>query len=173
MSKAFFARKAINVNELKGITAQECGKSEFVIEKIIELPIDKWEYFKENLLDDFDFISNNIELMFIDINRVWHVLLVKAEDSVESILVEAEGYEWARYSSYIPDCTELIADYSKYNISDEVVRQILEIRSGAKFNMFSLIDIQQEALEKGFIELAILIAENPKEYSRFILTGQR
>jgi len=173
MSKAFFARKAVNIDELKSRTGQERDKSEFVIEKIIELPINQWEHFKENLLDDFDFISNNAEFQYIDTNRLWHCIGIMADGGSDIIIGNCEGYHYLRYSSYIPDCTELIAEHKNYILSDKVIEQIIFIKNEGKFNMFSAAEVQQEAHHKNFDELYFLIEYHRKEYSKFILTGER
>jgi hypothetical protein len=65
------------------------------------------------------------------------------------------------------------AESEKYILSDKVIKQIMVIRAEARFNMFSATDIQREAFEKGFFELAVFIEEHKKEYCCFILTGKR
>ncbi len=104
MNKALFTRKAVDLEELKNRTGQERDKSYFVVEAVIELPEESFRAFADDLLSEFDFIKDNIEKMYIDNNRVWHCLLVKAEGFKDGILIEAEGYGYARYSAYCPDC---------------------------------------------------------------------
>lgn len=101
MNRALFTRKAVNLDELKCRTEQERDKKYFVIEKVIELPEDSFRTFANNLLSDFDFIKENLDKMYVDSDQIWHCLLVKAEGSKDGILVEAEGYEYARYSRYL------------------------------------------------------------------------
>ena len=173
MSKAYFARKAVNTQELKNIAGQEHELSDFVLEKIIELNLEQWEHFKENLLDDFDFISDNTDFQYVDTNGVWHCIGIMAKGGSELIIGNSEGYDYLRYSSYFPDETELIADYKKHIFPDIAVEQLLTIRSEGKHNMFATEDIKLEALEKGFDELYELLENHKREYSEFILTGQR
>jgi len=110
MNKAFFTRKAVGLEELKNRTGQERDKSYFVVEAVIELSEDNFRVFADNLLLDFDFIKDNIEKMYIDGDRIWHCLLVKALGSKDGILIEAEGYGYARYSAYCPNC-EAVAEW--------------------------------------------------------------
>ncbi|GEM_PF-333717 len=173
MNKAFFTRKAVNAEELKIRTGLEQDKSYFVIEKIIELPLDCFEHFQENLLDDFDFIEDNVELQYVDSGGVWHCIGIMADGGSDIIIGNCEGYSYLRYSSYFPDCSELITEYKKYILSDKVIEQLMEIRNEGKYNMFSVIEIQQEALRKSFDELFFFIEHHRKEYSKFILTGER
>lgn len=173
MAKAFFTRKAVNVDELKSRTGEERDKSELVIEKIIELPTDQWEHFKENLLDDFDFIEANVEFQYIDTDRVWHCIGIMEEGGNDIVCGNCESFSYLRYSTYFPDAAELIAEHKKYIMSDKVIEQVLVIRAEAKFNMFSAADIQREAFEKGFNELVVFLDKHKKEYSKFVLTGER
>lgn len=62
---------------------------------------------------------------------------------------------------------------NKQVITDEIMSQVLEIRSGGRYNMFSITDIRNEALKKGFDELYELLECNKKQYFDFILYGER
>ena len=107
MNKAWFARKAFDIDELKNMTGLESDKKCFVVEKVVELNKKEFDEFADDLTEDRDFIQENIDLMYVDPNRVWHCMLVKAKESIEGILVQAEGYSYGRYCSYIPDCREV------------------------------------------------------------------
>ena len=58
-------------------------------------------------------------------------------------------------------------------ITDTLVAQILEVRSGGAVNMLDTSGVQREANERGLYELVIFIEEHRDTYSRFILTGER
>ncbi|HWQ89509.1 MAG TPA: DUF6329 domain-containing protein [Desulfitobacteriaceae bacterium] len=100
MSRALFTRKAVDVDELKNRTGEERDKSYYVVEKVIELLAPQFQEFGDNLLQDYDFIEANIDIMYVDADRVWHCLLIKEAGSKTGILVESEGYSYARYASY-------------------------------------------------------------------------
>ena len=172
MDKALFTRKAVDVEELKRRTGEERDKVPFVIEKVIELTEDQFKEVCNNLLDDYDFLEEATDLMYVDKNGVWHVVLVKAIDGIESVITAAEGYGYFRYSSYIPDCTELLR---KLNgpITDKIFEQLMDIRSSGTCNMFDTVAVQNEAYRRGFFETVILIEEHKKEYAKFIMTGER
>ena len=55
--------------------------------------------------------------------------------------------------------------------SDTVVEQILAVRATGRVNMFSVNEVQAVAFEMEFYELVNFITDEPKRYSRFILTG--
>ena len=172
MDKALFTRKAFNVEELKRRTGEERDKVPFVIEKVIELPEDQFKEVCNNLLDDYDFLEEAVDLMYVDKNGVWHVVLVKAIDGTEAIGTNIEGYKYFRYSFYIPDCTELLR---KLNgpITDKIFDQIMDIRSSGVCNLFDTVAVQNEAYKKDYYELIVLIEENKKAYANFIMTGER
>ena len=57
-------------------------------------------------------------------------------------------------------------------MTDEIKRQILEIRASGLTNMFDVMMVQRIAFERDFYELVNYIEENRKGYVRFILTGE-
>lgn len=86
-----FRRKDIEIE------AEPC-----VVEKTVELPADLFAYFSQNLLDDYDFILENIDCMYQDKDGVNHCLLVLGEGQDDGILVESEGSSYARRSAFVP-----------------------------------------------------------------------
>ena len=99
--KACFIRKARTLTELKETTDKG---SEYVIEKTIELEPAAYREFSNYLLEDREFIEDNIREMYLDAENVRHCLLVKAKGRQDGILVEAEGYSYARYAAYCAAC---------------------------------------------------------------------
>ena len=57
-------------------------------------------------------------------------------------------------------------------MTDEIRRQILEIRASGLTNMFDVTMVQSIAFECDFYELVNYLEENRKGYVRFILTGE-
>ena len=58
-------------------------------------------------------------------------------------------------------------------MTDEVFDQILFIRSTGITNMFDVSAVLELANQFEFMELAAWLPEHRKEYSQFILTGER
>lgn len=56
-------------------------------------------------------------------------------------------------------------------MTDEIKRQILEIRASGLTNMFDVTMVQRIAFERDFYDLVNYLEENRKGYVRFILTG--
>ena len=107
MDKALFTRKAVDIDELKRRTGQEHEKNHFVIEKVVELSEKEFDEFADDLLEDKDFIRDNIESMYVDPNDIWHCILVKAKGRNDGVSIQSSGYSYVRYGSYIPDYREV------------------------------------------------------------------
>lgn len=58
-------------------------------------------------------------------------------------------------------------------MTDRIIEQILAIRASGKYNMFDRKGVQYEAYQQDYFELVVFLEEHPKEYSRFIMTGER
>ena len=79
----------------------------FVIEKTIWIPKEEFASMLGNPMEDKDFIAVNKVLMYPDFYGIYHCLLVMAEGRTDGILIESDGYDYARYASYVPDATAL------------------------------------------------------------------
>lgn len=100
-----------------------------VIETVIRLPKEEYEQFLSSPCDSYEFIEKNSKSMLMDEkNGVFYCMLVTGEGYRDGVLVEADGYPYARYASYVPDATALCYDYlSKVNgILAKAVEEIVE-----------------------------------------------
>ena len=79
-----------------------------VVEKVIELSGAEFTFFKDNLLNDYDFILENTDIMRQDENGVYHCLLVLGEGHDDGVLVESEGSFYARYSALVPNARQIL-----------------------------------------------------------------
>lgn len=95
--KAVFERKT-----------NEFPASDCVIEKLVELPKEEYLYFRNHLIQDADFIADSKDSMYVDKNSVQHCLLVLGQNSTEGILVQSEGYDYARYASLLPGARDFV-----------------------------------------------------------------
>ena len=100
-----------------------------VIETVIRLPKEEYEQFLSSPCDNYEFIEKNSKSMFMnEKNGVFYCMLVTGEGYRDGVLVEADGYPYARYASYVPDATALCYDsLSKVNgILAKAVEEIVE-----------------------------------------------
>lgn len=93
--KVNFIRKPTRIKEL-------FPQDEFIIEKVVEIDEELFKEFLKNLLQDYDFIKKNIDLMYCDEDNVLHCIYVTTKESDFGILIEAENYSYAKYCAYLP-----------------------------------------------------------------------
>lgn len=79
-------------------------------EKIIRLPEREFEQFLKSPMEYQDFIKEDVDLMRQDESGVYHCLLVTGDNHRDGVLVEADGYDYARYASYVPDAAAFAYD---------------------------------------------------------------
>ena len=99
--KAIMVRKACGVKDWHKIVEEyNFTPSEVVIEKTVELNEDAFKDLCEDFFKYRDYIKENLTHMYMG-DAVWHCVLVKSPKSKIGILIESEGYEYARYTSII------------------------------------------------------------------------
>jgi hypothetical protein len=101
-----FHRKVTGVAEIESFSRLR-QDDVFKIEKVIRLQPEEFEIYANDLQSDQPFIIANADLMRMDKNKIWHCLLVKDTASERGILVESDGYDYARYAAYVQNTREL------------------------------------------------------------------
>ena len=81
--------------------------SECEIEKVIHLSDSDFARFQQTLLDNYDFLRENADLMRVE-DGVTHCLLVVGETLEDGILVNSEGSDYARYAAYFPNAKSFL-----------------------------------------------------------------
>lgn len=81
--------------------------SEFIIEKTVRIPDGDLERLLCHPMDEQPFIAENAGLMYQDDAGVYHCILVTGTERTDGLLVESEGYGYARYASYVPETSAL------------------------------------------------------------------
>ncbi len=105
MLHAHFCYKPSRVWELEDSKAD--GPIRVQVEKVIELTWQQYQHFSTHLLRDMPFIAANRELSGRDPQGAVHCLLVSARNRRDGILVDCQGYDYARYAAYVPDTAAL------------------------------------------------------------------
>ena len=80
------------------------------VEKKVCLPAGEFEEFLRNPLEWLLCIEENIDLMQEDRYGIYYCFLATGEGRRDGVLVEAEGYDYAHYASYVPDAAALEYD---------------------------------------------------------------
>jgi len=97
--KAIFVRKAVGLKDLIEAVREGSKPEPFVIEKQVEMESEEYLAFSENLLSDYEFISDNLELMRKDKAGVNHCILVKEKGARCGILIQSDGFDYPRYAA--------------------------------------------------------------------------
>ena len=78
-----------------------------VVDKVIELPTQRFRQFSRALLADYDFIAENKTAIRHDTDS-HHCLLILDAEGTDGILVDPQGYNYARYSAFVPNARSLL-----------------------------------------------------------------
>lgn len=95
-----FFYKAVHAQELMETKTAQPIRVEVV--KVIQLSAQQFRFFSANLLQDMPFIIANRDLTGYD-KGVTRCLLVTTRANRDGILVNCEGFNYARYAAYVPD----------------------------------------------------------------------
>ena len=77
------------------------------VDKVIELPAQRFKQFSRALLTDYDFIAENKNAIRHD-EDARHCLLILDADGTDGFLVDPQGYNYARYSAFVPNARSLL-----------------------------------------------------------------
>ena len=77
------------------------------VDKVIELPAQRFQQFSRALLADYDFIAENKNAIRHDTDSR-HCLLILDTDGTDGFLVDPQGYNYARYSAFVPNARSLL-----------------------------------------------------------------
>ena len=78
-------------------------QSPFQVVKIIELTEAQYQHYAAHLGEEAPFITTNQTIMGTDKHGVTRCLLITVRSRRDGILIDAQGYDYARYSAYIRD----------------------------------------------------------------------
>ena len=77
------------------------------VDKVIELPSPRFQQFSRALLADYDFIAENKNAIRHD-DDARHCLLILDAEGKDGFLVDPQGYNYARYSAFVPNARSLL-----------------------------------------------------------------
>ena len=78
-----------------------------VVDKVIELPADRFKQFSRALLANHDFIAENKHAIRYE-KDTRHCLLILDAEGTDGFLVDPQGYDYARYSAFISNARSLL-----------------------------------------------------------------
>ena len=84
-----------------------CEAEPCTVDKVIELPSSRFRLFSRALLADYDFIAENKNAVRHD-EAASHCLLILNAEGTDGFLVDPQGYNYARYSAFVPNARSLL-----------------------------------------------------------------
>ena len=84
-----------------------CEADPCAVDKVIELPSQRFQQFSRALLADYDFIAENKNAIQHD-GDARHCLLILDAEGKDGFLVDPQGYNYARYSAFVPNARSLL-----------------------------------------------------------------
>ena len=90
----------------------------------VEIPYDAFIRFRDNPLTDQDFIKEHLDELQPKDYSTASCLLVIGKDQSDGILVDPQGYSYARYTAYIPEARQLLQrEQSRARVAAKAVRR--------------------------------------------------
>ena len=100
--KARFIDNVPNARLLRNRLDEGLGvEKQYFIERSVVLKHHYFMHFRDNLSGENDIVKMHRDDMFVDDNGVWHVLMFCCDISDIMILVNSEGFKYARYCAVI------------------------------------------------------------------------
>ena len=84
-----------------------CEADTCAVDKVIELPSQRFQQFSRALLADYDFIAENKDAIQRD-EAARHCLLILDAEGKDGFLVDPQGHNYARYSAFVPNARSLL-----------------------------------------------------------------
>ena len=89
-----------------------------VVEKAVGISHAEFENLRKNTLKDNDLIARNKGKMWFGTDDRYHCLLVYDKEQGDGLLVESEGYDYARYAQYIPQAKLIWQDHCRNHLNE-------------------------------------------------------
>ena len=96
-----------SVDELNALDGKKTARQLIESGKVIELPSQRFQQFSRALLADYDFIAENKNAIRHDDDARYCLLILDAEGK-DGFLVDPQGYNYARYSAFVPNARSLL-----------------------------------------------------------------
>ena len=103
----------------------ECDRCQ--IDVSVTLPHSEFEDFRRNTLRDHDFIANSLSDLATTNDNTRHCIMVLDEEADDGIIVDPQGYNYARYSAYISNAKQLMqTQYPSLDDFNERMRRAVD-----------------------------------------------
>ena len=92
--------------------AESFTAHEYIVEKALPVSNYRFRQITENPMKDHKEIRDNIDSMYYD-GLQYHCLLIYDKEKGDGLIVESEGYEYARYAQFVPKAKLIWEQFAK------------------------------------------------------------
>ena len=137
------------------------------VDKVIELPAQRFQQFSRALLADYDFIAENKNAIRHD-DDARHCLLILDADGTDGFLVDPQGYNYARYSAFVPNARSLLTQDMETDRSylspaepwrdesrDEMLRMTLRVEGKPDYTLVFPADEEYLDAVKAYLDIDV------------------
>lgn len=137
------------------------------VDKVIELPAQRFQQFSRALLADYDFIAENKNAIRHD-DDARHCLLILDADGTDGFLVDPQGYNYARYSAFVPNARSLLTQDMETDRSylspaepwrdesrDEMLRMTLRVEGKPDYTLVLPADEEYLDAVKAYLDIDV------------------
>ncbi len=96
------------------------------IEAVYEMDNATFENFCDTLMENYIFIQDLKEYMYVDYTGIIHGLLALNTESGDGILIDSQGYDYARYTAFMPNIKEYV-DKQISLVVEQIVKDAIEM----------------------------------------------
>ena len=138
-----------------------------VVDKVIELPSQRFKQFSRALLADYDFIAENKNAVQYEADSR-HCLLILDVVGTDGFLVDPQGYDYARYSAFVPNVRSLLTpdveiDRSYLSLEepwrdesrDEILRMTLRVDGKPDYTLVLPADEEYLDAVKAYLDIDV------------------
>ena len=137
------------------------------VDKVIELPAQRFRQFSRALLADYDFIAENKTAIRHDTDSR-HCLLILNANGTDGFLVDPQGYNYARYSAFVPNARSLLTQDMETDRSylsptepwrdesrDEMLRMTLRVEGKPDYTLVLPADEEYLDAVKAYLDIDV------------------
>lgn len=137
------------------------------VDKVIELPAQRFKQFSRALLADYDFIAENKNAIRHD-DDARHCLLILDAEGTDGFLIDPQGYNYARYSAFVPNARSLLtpdmgidrsylssAEPWRDESRDEMLRMTLRVNGKPDYTLVLPADEEYLAAVKAYLDIDV------------------
>ena len=137
------------------------------VDKVIELPAQRFRQFSRALLADYDFIAENKKAIRHD-EDVRHCLLILNAEGTDGFLIDPQGYNYARYSAFVPNARSLLTPDMTFDRSylspaepwrdesrDEMLRMTLRVEGKPDYTLVLPADEEYLDAVKNYLDIDV------------------